>query len=170
MLSQPLRYGVLAIVCGLIMAPGSSTAGSSEEGDVYGFDRILSARLTFTPENWEAIKPEEPAEAGRLGGPGAFGPGAMLVGVFQKELDADNDGSFSRVEFVSGFQKWFTAWDSRKNGYLDSDTVRDGMNKDLNPFAGGLPGPGGPGGPPNFSLQASDGKRNGLSGMRGLDF
>jgi hypothetical protein len=60
----------------------------------------------------------------------------MLVGPFQAQLDSDKDGTFSREEFVSGFQRWFTAWDAKKPGYLDSDSVRDGMNKDLNPFAG----------------------------------
>jgi hypothetical protein len=76
------------------------------------------------------------------------------------------DGTFSRQEFVSGFQRWFAAWDSRKSGNLDSNAVRDGMNKDLNPFAGGLPGPGGPGSQ-NFNLQGRDGRRNGLSATDG---
>ena len=139
------KNGVPAIICGLILVAGSDAADSSSSGDLYGFDRVLTAHLTFTPENWEAIKPEEPAET--RGGPGAFGPGGMLVGPFQKELDADKDGAFSKQEFVLGFQRWFAAWDVKKNGNLDSDAVRDGMNKDLNPFAGGLPGGGGPGGP-----------------------
>lgn len=176
MLTQALRNGALAIVCGLMLGPGSGAADSSAAGGLYGFDRVLTAHLTFSAQDWEAIKPEEPVEArrpGGPGGPGAFGPGVMLVGVFRAQLDADKDGIFSHQEFVSGFQRWFTTWDARKAGYLDSDAVRDGMNKDLNPFAGGPPGPGGPtapGGPPNFSLQARDGKRNGLSGMRGIDF
>lgn len=170
MVTLPLKKEALAIVCGFTLAcSGAAESPSAEK--FYGFDRVLNVHLTFSPEDWQAIKPREPEETRGPGGPGAFGPGAMLAGVFKTQLDADKDEAFSREEFVSGFQRWFTSWDVKKTGNLDADAVRDGMNKDLNPFAAPAgAGAARPVGGPNFSLQARDGKRNGLSGMRGIDF
>lgn len=144
----------------------------------FGLDRVLTAHLKFSAKEWDSIKPDEPAggmgfpgfggpgPGGRPGGPGGaggssgpgagpgapgggFGPGAMLTGVFQRELDANKDGKVSKDEFGAGFKRWFTAWDGKQAGYLDADAIRDGMNKNLNPFqapagapAGGTPPPG----------------------------
>jgi spore coat protein CotH len=111
-------------------------------------------------------------------GPGEFGPSLFLAPVFLHQGDTDGDGRLSAVEFGSLGEKWFTAWDSNRTGQLDADKLRDGLNSTLTPPGMGGAGdprePGrseGPGGPaPGLSLQAPEGKRNGLAGMMGLDF
>ena len=64
-----------------------------------------------------------------------FSPGAMLVPGFLRELDSDKSGEISRDEFVGGFDRWFAAWDVKHQGFLDGDTIRDGVSKDLMPGA-----------------------------------
>jgi hypothetical protein len=46
-------------------------------------------------------------------------------------LDTDRDRKLSRDEFVEGFARWFVRWDSRNQGVLAADQIRDGLNKDL---------------------------------------
>jgi hypothetical protein len=74
----------------------------------------------------------------------------MLIPGFQRQLDTDTNGTISKDEFVAGFDRWFTAWDSKKQGYLDGDAIRAGMNKDLAPTFGPPPG-GGPAAAPRGS-------------------
>ena len=58
-------------------------------------------------------------------------------------LDADKNDELSKSEFVQGFDKWFTAWNTDKSGALTDEQLRAGINEDLSPFRGGGP-PGGP--------------------------
>lgn len=82
-------------------------------------------------------------------------------------LDSDKDGSVSRDEFTGGFARWFKEWDAKNAGALSAPDIQAGLNRAL---ATPPPGGGGGGGMPNFSLQGRDGARNGLSGMRGINF
>jgi len=83
-----------------------------------------------------------PPGRGRGFGPGRFvGPGLFTA------ADANKDGSLTRAEFKSTFQKWFTEWDSDKSGSLNEDQLREGLTAALpRPDFGGPGGPGGPGG------------------------
>jgi hypothetical protein len=88
---------------------------------------------------------------GGRGGPGGFGPGMFLGNAFMAALDANKDGVLTRDEFISGFAKWFDAWNTDKSGVLTDDQLRAGINQDLSPFRNGPPGGPGfgpPGGPP----------------------
>jgi spore coat protein CotH len=88
---------------------------------------------------------------GGLGGPGGFDPGMVLARGVMDALDANKDGKISHDEFVAGFAKWFSNWNTDKSGALTEDQLREGINQDLIPFHGGPPGPpdfGPPDGPP----------------------
>ena len=161
--------------------------------DLFRLDRIWNATLTLGASDWEHLQPNEPQRGGPggpggfrgpggpggfrgpggpgggPGGPPAFGPGNFLAGGFLNQLDQDKDGSVSQSEFQAGFAQWFTAWDAQKKGALSQEDFREGLNKLLmTPPPGGRPGgPGGPGGP---GLQASEGRRNGMSGAGGIHF
>lgn len=100
---------------------------------------------------------------GGPGGPGGFNPGRMMAPMWMSALDANKDGSVTREEFVGAFGRWGVEWDSRKEGYLTTEKIREGMNR---VFATG--GPGGGGFAPR--LQAAEGLRNGLSGAAGMNF
>lgn len=83
---------------------------------------------------------------GRRGGPGGGGfggPGNFVAGGFVTALDADKNGEVSKTEFINGFDKWFTAWNTDNSGLLTDEQLRNGINQDLSPFRGGPPG-GGP--------------------------
>ncbi len=55
-------------------------------------------------------------------------------------LDANKDGKISHDEFVAGFAKWFSNWNTDKSGALTEAQLREGINRDLAPFHGGPPG------------------------------
>ncbi len=99
----------------------------------------------------------EPAAAGagrpspaRTGAP-AFGPtGGVGPGLFSA-ADTDKDGSLTRAEFKSSFEKWFAEWDSQKSGALDEEQLYAGLRtllpqQGFGGFGGGPGGPAGPGG------------------------
>ena len=93
--------------------------------------------------------PPGPAGQGGPGGRRALtggGPRSVAPGLFAA-VDSDKDGAVSRSEMKNVFAKWATDWDADKNGVLNEDEVRNGLNSVLPrvEFAGG--GPGGPGGP-----------------------
>ena len=138
----------------------------------FNLSKVSKAELSFSPDQWKAIKPAEPAAP--AGGGFQFDLGAMLAPAFLRELDTDKDGAISHAEFASGFARWMAHWDIKQQGFLDVEALRDGVNKDLRPDpprspAGSPPPPGGNGGGA-FSLTAPAGRRNGLSGMMGINF
>lgn len=180
-MTRPILTVAAAFAC-----LGAASAELPKTGaELYRLTNLVSAHLIFAPDQWQAIQPEEPA-GGPFGGPpgggpgrgpggpgGGFNPGGMLVPGFLRTLDGNQDGQVSRAEFTDGFTKWFKNWDTKRQGYLTPDDVRDGLNKDLNPTPAGGPGggPGAPGGgPPGMNLQGREGGRNGLSAMRGIEF
>ncbi|MGZ8898952.1 MAG: CotH kinase family protein [Limisphaerales bacterium] len=86
------------------------------------------------------------------GMPRNFGPGTFLGPGLVVKFDADKDGNLSRDEFISGFSKWFAAWDKEKSGALEEEQIRTALNEEFAPPGGFRPGGGGggprPGGPP----------------------
>jgi outer membrane protein assembly factor BamB len=82
------------------------------------------------------------------GGRGGFGPGRMIGPALFTAADSDKDGSLTRGELKSTFEKWFTDWDKEKAGLLTEDQLREGLNAVLPrpQFGGPGGGPGGPGG------------------------
>jgi len=86
-------------------------------------------------------------------GRGGFGP-AMFIGPgLFTTTDAGQDGSLTRVELSTTFAQWFGEWDTDKQGALQEEQLRVGLNKVLaSPaFAGPGGGPEGPGrGPGGF--------------------
>jgi hypothetical protein len=86
-----------------------------------------------------------PGGRGGRGGPGG-GPGLLLARAFLAALDEDKNGRLTRVEFVSGFGKWFEAWTTGRSGLLTEDQLRSGIDKDIvlqsaGPGFPGRPGP-----------------------------
>jgi len=87
--------------------------------------------------------PGEGAQPG--GGRGGFGPGRFIGPGLFAAADQNKDGTVTREELKSTFEKWFADWDKEKSGSLDEGKLRDGLNAALpRPQFGG--GPGGPGG------------------------
>lgn len=179
------------LLAGVVLATAGLThaAAPKKSADLFQLNKVWDATLTFTPEKWKAIQPPEsgggfgrfggpggpdgPGRGSRPGGPGGpggpgFGPGTFLAGGFFSALDGNKDATVSAEEFQSGFEKWFSEWDSKKSGALDEEALRRGLNRVL--MGGGPGGPGGPGGGPGFSLQGRTGARNGMSGAAGIDF
>ena len=67
----------------------------------------------------------------------------MIGGSFVTAMDSDKDGTVTRPEFEAAFAKWFEAWGG-KDGPLNEDQIREGINKDLpmpRPPGGGMPAP-----------------------------
>jgi hypothetical protein len=80
-------------------------------------------------------------ERGGPGGRGGFGPGIFLSGGFMSVMDQNKDSTVSHQEFTTGFNKWFDAWETGKTGELTEEQLREGINRDLGPRRGGMPGP-----------------------------
>src|SRR5713101_814127 len=135
-----------------------------------------TVHLKFTPEQWQAMEPENSGPApfgGPAGprGPGGFGPALFIAPIFLSQGDQNHDGKLSKIEFRALAEKWFAEWDKEKRGKLDGDQLRAGLSATLAPPNFGPPGAGGPGGRgPGMNLQGPEGKRNGLSSAAGIEF
>ncbi len=182
-----------ALALSSVLCPPSKAAAPTSDKELFNLNKVWSAQLVFTEDQWKAIEPKRtgggfggfggfgggrpqgggPGGGGRgqggPGGPGGFNPAGIVAGGLVRELDTDKDGSLSKAEFVDGFAGWFKSWDTNKTGSLTSEQLTDGLNASLNPFGGG----GRPGGRPGgggMNLTARDGARNGLASMMGLEF
>ncbi len=72
----------------------------------------------------------------------AQGPGNQHnAQVLFTALDADRDGTLTRSEMESGFNSWFSAWDSTNSGTLKQDQILAGVSK-LFPAPAPKPGQG----------------------------
>ncbi|MBI2686511.1 MAG: CotH kinase family protein [Acidobacteria bacterium] len=150
---------LLASFAILFAEPPSKTA------DLFQTGKLWTIHLKFAADQWASIEPKGGARP-MMGGPG-FGIGNIIVPAFLK-ADADGDRVLTAAEFTALANTWFTQWDKKKSGALDRDDLRAGtasiFESAIGQFMGGR-GPGGPGG-----MVAPKGKRNGLSGMAGIDF
>jgi spore coat protein H len=129
---------------------------------LYTTHKIWSIGLHFSAKEWAELEPKGsfrgfgPPQGGSGGGFAPPGSSMLLAPSFLKKSDTNFDGSLSQTEFVALGEKWFATWDTQKTGRLDMAQLTSGLNKTLKP--------------PTMSLQAPEGKRNGVAGMMGLDF
>jgi len=164
------------VVSFLLFSSAVVAAPPQKSADLFQAEKVWTVHLQFTAEQWAAIEPKGggmgfgirgPGGPEGPGGPGGFGMGNLLSPSFLKG-DTNGDKQISAAEFTALGEAWFAQWDTKKTGALGSDELRAG-NAGL--FEAGVrqmmrgPGPGGPGG-----LVAPKGKRNGVSGMMGIDF
>jgi hypothetical protein len=93
-----------------------------------------------------AAAPGNNPQPGR--GRGGFGPAMFLGPGLFTAMDADKNGSLTRIELKDTFAKWFGDWDADKRGSLQEEQLRSGLNGVLPQpgFAGPGGGRGGPGG------------------------
>jgi hypothetical protein len=147
----------------------------TKSSELFQPTKVWTIHLRFTAEQWQAMEPAETEGfmpgPGRMrfagpGGPGGFGPAAILAPSFLKG-DKDKDGKLSEEEFRALGEQWFSEWDKDKHGQLDFDQLQTGMNSTLaiRGFARGRED-----GPPGPLLQSEEGHRNGLAGAAGIDF
>ena len=118
------------ILCLLSSLPLRSSAKSDDLGNLFGFDQIHTVNLIFAADQWDAIKPNEPARSpGGPGGPGGrgrgpFNPGGMLVEGFRRALDGDKSGSISKHDSLAALHG--SSMGHQKQGFLDVDALREG--------------------------------------------
>ncbi|MHA3773419.1 CotH kinase family protein [Verrucomicrobiota bacterium sgz303538] len=145
---------------------------STDASDIFSATKIWTIHLTFEPEQWAAMEPKGgPGSPGgpegqRGPGPGRFGPAMFLAPAFVTAGDTDHDGKLSSTEFQGLAEKWFAACDAEKNGRVDGDKLRTGLNISLTPPPGAMPGPQGR----ESFLQGAEGKRNGIASAMGIEF
>jgi hypothetical protein len=93
-----------------------------------------------------------PRGPGGPGGFGGFGPGNFLGPALFGALDADKSGEATLAEVQEALRAWFRAWDTDGRPGLTEAELRAGIDRDLAPTRGGMPGfgppPGGFGPPP----------------------
>ena len=158
------------VVSLLLLSSVIGAAAPQKSAELFQAEKVWTVHLQFAAEQWAAIEPKGggmPFGMRGPGGPGGFGMGNLLSASFLKG-DTDGDKQLSAVEFAALGVAWFTQWDTKKAGALGTDELRAGT---AGLFTAGMgqmmrgPGPGGPTG-----LVAPKGKRNGVSGMMGIDF
>lgn len=169
-----LLFGALVVRS---LAPPVAAGELNRADQLFNLTNVWQVRLTFSPDQWEAMEPKGGfggfggpggREGGGPGGPpgqgdrgpdgpgggprgpggfGGFGPSMFIAPVFLSQGDTNHDSTFSRGEFLALGEKWFAAWDTNRAGKLDLDKIRTGLNTTL--MGPGQPGrPGfGPGGP-----------------------
>lgn len=168
----------LLLVLGVGVGVGSRATSRAEEPDgapggprtaaeLFEPTRVWTVHLQFTPEQWQAMEPR--GGTNNPFDPSGFGMGMFLTPPLMRDADTDQNSTLSAAEFGALADAWFQRWDTDADGTLDAAQVRAGLKQALLP-PGGQPGEGGEGPQPGFSLQARKGKRNGLSGMMGIDF
>ena len=82
-----------------------------------------------------------PPGGGGPGGPGGgFGPGNFHAPQILAAADADKDQKLSQREFVELSNKWLREWDKDKNGSLDEDELKNGLNDALGAPPNAAPG------------------------------
>lgn len=83
-----------------------------------------------------------PGGGGPGGGPGGggFGPGNFHAPQILAAADADKDNKLSRKEFLDLSAKWLREWDKDKNGSLNEEELKNGLNDALGPPPNAAPG------------------------------
>jgi outer membrane protein assembly factor BamB len=115
------------------------------------FDKLDTAKAgKLTQEEFVerigiVLPPPDGADAGPNGPRRGGGPGRFIGPGFFTAADVNKDGSLTRAELKTTFEKWFASWDTDKTGSVSEDKLREGLTAALpRPNAGG----GGPGGGP----------------------
>lgn len=160
-----LLAGLMSAVIPALAAPPASPK------DLFSLQKVWDVRLEFPAGQWQALEPKGGGE-GPFGGRGGFNPNRFMAPVWLKALDANQDASVTRDEFLGAFRRWSSEWDKEKKGHLDTDALREGFNQAMSMNPGGPGGPGGRPGGGGFGpmLLAKEGGRNGLSGAAGIVF
>src|SRR5439155_14880388 len=70
------------------------------------------------------VPPQNPPAGGR----GGRGPGGFIGAGLFTATDADKDGSLTRAEFKSAFEKWAVDFDTDKSGSLNQEELVAGLN------------------------------------------
>jgi hypothetical protein len=84
---------------------------------------------------------------GQGGGNGRAGGASYVMSGIFTAADLDKNGSVTRTEFESTFDKWFSQWDSQKAGSLNEEQLYAGLREVLpQQQVGGFGGGGGQGG------------------------
>lgn len=134
--------------------------------DLYQTAKVWTLHLRFTADQWKAIEPPQGKNPFMSM---SFGVGSFLLPAVMRDGDTDKDEKITAAEFAALAAKWFADWDRDKADRLTLDQLRKGARRAMDGPDGGKGAAGG-GGFMNFSLLAPPGKRNGLSGMSGIDF
>ncbi|HEX8916764.1 MAG TPA: PQQ-binding-like beta-propeller repeat protein [Humisphaera sp.] len=137
-LSREEFTGVLAEWFGKIDA--ASAGKLTKPQFVGGLDAVLPPMQGMGGKPTKAgggdAKPQEPKPAAPASKPAApgFTPGNLAgPGIFDA-ADADKDGTLTRAELSAAAEKWFPLWDTDKNGRLDENEIREGLNAVLPAF------------------------------------
>lgn len=165
------RLTLLVILCinvSVLAAAAAANPLPAKSADLFDQNKVWTAHLTFTAEQWQAMEP------GKGRGPFAnprppvpkFDLGRAIAPTFLIQGDTDNNGALDATEFAALGEKWFAAWDKQKTGTLTTAQFREGINLT---FAG-TRGPGPRLNPIGINLQGQPGKRNGVASAFGIDF
>ena len=107
------------------MAPSGRSFGIRPSSDRNSLRGIRQAR----PSERGGPPGEGPRAGGGRGG--GFGPGRFIGPGLFAAADQNKDGSLTRDELKSTFEKWFTDWDKDQIGSLDEEKLQDGLNAAL---------------------------------------
>ena len=129
-----LGFAVLAWTLASFAADKTDTPAKDDSDSVFGLSRVWKIHLHVSAANWKAMQP--PA-----GGFPGFGPGNFHASQILTAADTDKDQKLSQREFLDLSNKWLREWDKDKNGSLDEDEIKNGLNDAL-----GLPPNAAPGG------------------------
>jgi spore coat protein H len=122
-----LLTSALLLTLGLYAPPKKIPAPKPvPQASLYQTTKIWNIHLTFTAEQWAAIEPKgggfpgfgPPPGGGEGDGkpPRPSGPAMFLSPSFMKDGDVDKDKKLTLAEFKTLGEKWFDAWDAKKNG------------------------------------------------------
>ena len=179
------RY--LSALPALLLAGSAVADAPKKAADLFQTSKVWTVHLKFAPEQWAAIEPKGGGgmmfgmrgPGGHPGGPGGGPPGggfgiSMLLAPAFLKGDSNNDKQLSSGEFQGLANGWFSQWDKSKSGSLEGEELRTGTASLFEAGIAAMMGGGRPGGPGGFGgaagLVAPKGKRNGISGMSGIDF
>jgi len=125
---------------------GSGFGGSGGRGGPGGRGTPIKAfaepraRSVAAQLSGESQGQQDGGFGGRGPGGGGFDVANMMVSSFVRVMDENKDGVVTREEFQHAFAKWFDAWGGDK-GPLTEEQLRAGLNRELPPQGGMMPGP-----------------------------
>ena len=193
-----MRMLAVLLGVGLGIVANDSAGGSRARAGVietaaelFRLDKVWDVELSFSRDQWRALQPTPPAEMDGLrllsvgdggrstagtnrvpGGASRLALGAILGSPAFRTADTDRDGTVTAREFEHLGGAWFDAWDLDHSGALNEAKIQAGIERVLRADSGGLGSSGevGSGLATGFSASGPEGRRNGLSGARGIEF